>query len=437
MKVSINRDVNILYDVDVFVAGGGPAGVAAAVAAARSGATVFIAESSGAFGGAASTALVPAFMQFTDGINFVADGIGREVRNAVQETCPEDARPYCPDGIPVETLKLCYDNMVVEAGVQFRFFTNVIDVLTEEGRITHAICAGKGETFAVKAKMYVDCTGDGDLCVQAGAPYDQGDENGDTMATTLCGLWAGINWKEVVQPDSRRLEDAFADGIFTNEDRHLPGMWPVSRQIGGSNAGHVYDIDGTAADSLTKAMLAGRKQLQEYRKYYREYLSGYEQAELVISAPMMGVRETRRIRGDYQLNLDDFLSRAVFEDEIGRYCYPVDIHSSKNTNSGFKEYEKTFADLRYKSGDSYGIPYRALTVCGLSNVLTAGRCISTDRSMQASVRVMPGCFITGQAAGCAAALAAQGTCNTREISMPTLQQMLKKLGAYLPNAAEA
>lgn len=425
-----------MYDVDVFVAGGGPAGVAAAVAAARNGATVFLAEGSGAFGGAASTALVPAFMQFTDGVNFVADGIGREVREAVRATCTEDARPYCPDGIPVETLKLCYDRMVTEVGVQFRFFTQVIDTVVENGRITHAICAAKGGTFAVKATMFIDCTGDGDLCVQAGAAYDQGDENGDTMATTLCGLWAGINWKEVVRPDSRRLEDAFADGVFTNEDRHLPGMWPVTRQIGGSNAGHIYDIDGTAADSLTRAMVAGRLQLQEYRKYYREYLSGYEQAELVISAPMMGVRETRRIRGDYQLCLDDFFARAVFEDEIGRYCYPVDIHSSKNTNSGYKEYEKTFADLRYQKGDSYGIPYRALTVCGLSNLLTAGRCISTDRAMQASVRVMPGCFITGQAAGCAAALAARGDGDTRRISVPQLQQMLKALGAYLPNAPQ-
>jgi len=195
-------------------------------------------------------------------------------------------------------------------------------------------------------------------------------------------------------------------------------------------------VDGTRADSLTQAMLKGRIQLQEYRRYYRDYLSGYEQAELIISASQIGIRETRRIQGEYQLNLQDFLNRAVFEDEIGRYCYPVDIHSSRNTSSGYQQYEKDFSNLRYKKGESYGIPYRSLVVKGLNNVLTAGRCISTDRSMQASVRVMPGCFITGQAAGCAAALASEKGGDTRSISIHRLQQKLKTLGAYLPNVQD-
>ena len=436
MEVSIQRTLPVRYDVDVFIAGGGPAGVAAAVAAARCGSTVFLAETSGAFGGAATVALVPAFMQFTDGIHFVADGIGREIRNMVRESCPEAAKPYCPDGIPVETLKLCYDRLVTEAGVQFRFFTAVTDVIREGSRITHAICSGKGENFAVQAKLFIDCTGDGDLCAMAGASFEQGDENGETMAATLCGIWNGIHWKDVTRPDSRRLEDAFSDGVFTNEDRHLPGMWPVSNEVGGSNAGHIYNVDGTRADSLTQAMLKGRIQLQEYRRYYRDYLSGYEQAELIISASQIGIRETRRIQGEYQLNLQDFLNRAVFEDEIGRYCYPVDIHSSRNTSSGYQQYEKDFANLRYKKGESYGIPYRSLVVKGLTNVMTAGRCISTDGSMQASVRVMPGCFITGQAAGCAAALASGKGGDTRSISIHRLQQKLKTLGAYLPNVQD-
>ncbi len=433
MELTIQKNLFVRYDVDVCIAGGGPAGVAAAVAAARCGASVFLAESSGSFGGAATVALVPAFMQFTDGVHFVADGIGREIRDAIRNSCPEDARPYCPDGIPVETLKLCYDQLVAAAGVQFRFFTTVIDVVRDGNRITHVVCSGKGENFAVCAKVFIDCTGDGDLCAMAGAPYEQGDENGETMAATLCGLWNGIRWQDVVRPDSRRLDDAFADHIFTNEDRHLPGMWPVSKSVGGSNAGHIYGVDGTQADSLTQAMLAGRRQLQEYRRYYREYLTGYEQAELVVSASQIGIRETRRIQGDYQLKLQDFLDRAVFKDEIGRYCYPVDVHSSRNTSSGYQKYENDFANLRYQKGDSYGIPYRSLTVTGLDNTLTAGRCISADRSMQASVRVMPGCFITGQASGCAAALAAKGKGDTRGVSIHQLQQQLKRLGAYLPN----
>ena len=110
------------------------------------------------------------------------------------------------------------------------------------------------------------------------------------------------------------------------------GMWRIKEGITGSNAGHIYDVDGTDSDSLTGAVLAGRKQVQEYRTYYRDYLNGYEKMELMVTAPRIGIRETRRILGEYVLNLEDFMRRAVFDDEIGRYSYPVDIHAGKNTH---------------------------------------------------------------------------------------------------------
>ncbi len=431
MFLQYNKNIDIKYSVDVFVAGGGPAGVAAAVSAAENGASVFLAESFGAFGGAGVNALVPAFMQFTDGVNFLAGGIGKRVRDYIRANCPEEYKKYCPDSIPVETLKLCYDNMITEAGVKFAFFTQVSDVITEDSRIKYVICTAKGEVFAVKADMFIDCTGDGDLAALAGAEYDKGDESGEMMATTLCALWNGIEWKNVQRPDSRRLKDAFADNVFTNEDLHLPGIWPISSTTGGSNAGHIYDIDGTKYDSITTGMIEGRKQLLEYRKYYKEYLSGYEGSEPIISASYLGIRETRRIKGDYILNVEDFLSRAVFEDEIGRYAYPIDIHSGKNTTQGYNEYAKKFAELRYQKGESYGIPYRSIIVGGIDNLYTAGRCISADRSMQASVRVMPCCFITGQAAGTAAALAAKNNCDTRSIDVTALQDILVENGAFI------
>lgn len=431
MDIPYQKALPVKYDVDVFVAGGGPAGVAAAVSAAEQGASVFLAESFGSFGGAAAHALVPAFMQFTDGIRFLAGGIGRRVRDYIRENCPETSKKYCPDNIPIETLKLCYDEMILNAGVQFAFFSHVSDVIVENGHLRYAVCTAKGETYAVKAKLFIDCTGDGDLAFLAGASYEQGDENGDMMAATLCALWNGIDWSRVVRPDSRRLDDAFADGVFSNEDRHLPGIWPVSTTTGGSNAGHVYDIDGTRADSLTRGMIEGRRQLREYRRYYKNYLSGYEDAELVVSATQIGIRETRRITGDYILNIEDFLSRAVFNDEIGRYAYPIDIHSGKNTSAGYAEYEKKFAQLRYGKGESYGIPYRSLLVKDFDNLLTAGRCISADRSMQASVRVMPCCFITGEAAGIAAALAVASDGNARHVEISRLQEKLLELGSAL------
>lgn len=435
MRLNYSKELEIKYDVDVLVVGGGPAGVAAAVSAADEGASVFLAEEYGAFGGSGVKSLVPAFMQFGDGENFLTGKIAKKVREYIKNNSPDEYKKYCPDSIPVEVLKRCYDTLVSEAGVEFSFFTHLSDVVTEGSRVTYAIFNAKGQSFAVKAKIFIDCTGDGDLAYYAGAEYKQGDESGEMMAATLCALWNNIDWGNVVRPDSRRLDDAFKDNIFTNEDRHLPGIWPVSTSTGGSNAGHIYNVDGTDADSLTKGMVEGRKQLLEYRKYYRNYLSGYENSEPIISASQIGIRETRRIIGDYILSVDDFLSRATFPDEIGRYSYPIDIHSGKNTKAGYKEYEKKFAELRYKKGESYGIPFRALTVKGFDNILTAGRCISADRNMQASVRVMPCCFLTGQAAGTAAAMTCQ-TGDVRKIDIKNLQKILIKNMVYLPNCKE-
>ena len=449
MDITYSKQLSVRYDVDVFVAGGGPAGIAAAVSAARQGRSVFLAESFSAFGGAAVTMLVPAFMTFGDGERFLAEGIGREVYDKIGAEAFPRYRKYCPMSIPVETLKRIYDDMVTEAGVQYLFHTNVIDAVTENGRIEYVICAAKGSVFAVKAKVYIDCTGDGDLAYYAGADCEYGDENGRTMATTLCGIWTDIDWSRVRQPDGRRLDDAFADRIFTNEDRHLPGMWPLMAEtkdddgvgcpngLGGSNAGHVYDVDARDAASLTAGIVKGRRQLLEYRKYYREYLDGYENAELVYSASYLGIRESRRIVCDYKMVIDDFRRQAVFEDEIGRYSYNIDIHSPTNDKAGYETFIRDHTSLRYKRGENYGISYRALAVAGIENLLTAGRCIGTDRYMQSSVRVMPGCYITGQAAGIAAAVVcdAHGT-NIHDADVHEIQKRLVGIGAYLPNYRE-
>lgn len=448
MDLTYTKKLDIRYDADVFVAGGGPAGIAAAVSCARQGKRVFLAESFSAFGGAAVTMLVPAFMTFGDGEHFLAEGIGREVYDRIGAQAFPTFRKYCPNAIPVETLKRIYDDMVTDAGVHHLFHTNVIDAITENGRIHYAICSAKGSLFAVKAKVFIDCTGDGDLAYYAGAEYEYGDENGRTMAATLCGIWSGIDWSRVQRPDRRKLEQAFADGVFTNEDRHLPGMWAISEEtadengvrvpngLGGSNAGHIYDVDAREAASLTGGIMEGRKQLLEYRNYYRTYLEGFENAELVYSAAYLGIRESRRIVCDYRMVLDDFINRAVFDDEIGRYCYPVDIHSSTNDKIGYETYHKDHTSLRCRPGESYGISYRALAVRGIENLLTAGRCVGADRYMQSSLRVMPGCFITGQAAGIAAAVACDAqNADIHQADVREIQSRLRAFGAYLPNPA--
>jgi len=149
---------------------------------------------------------------------------------------------------------------------------------------------------------------------------------------------------------------------------------------------------------------------------------------------VMGIRASRRILGGYVLCVDDFLKRAVFEDEIGRYCYPVDIHPASPDAEAYRQFEKEYhSELKYKPGESYGIPYRILLPEGLNNVLTAGRCVSADNYLQASIRVMPGCYITGQAAGTAAALAVSGGTLARGVDIARLKDRLRLNGAYLPN----
>ncbi|MFO7898249.1 MAG: FAD-dependent oxidoreductase [Planctomycetota bacterium] len=433
--MKIERDVPVRHEVDVFVAGGGPAGCAAAVVAARQGRSVFLAEAHSCFGGMGTAGLVPAFMQFSDGEHLCAAGLGEEIL----ETLRAAGGTGTPKNLAIkaEVLKRVYDGLVTDAGVDFTFHTALIDVATDGDRVSHAVCAAKSGIFAVEAKMFVDGTGDGDLAAWAGAPFEKGDENGDLMPGTLCSLWADVDWETVRsgggKPERERVSEAIADGVLSQEDYHLPGMWRVGENVGGGNIGHTFGVDNTDERSITEALIRGRELVPEYEQYYKEYLDGYEEMKLMATGSLLGIRESRRITGDYVLCIDDFKERATFDDEIGRYSYPVDIHPTRPGREEFERFTDEWETLRYKKGENYGIPYRSLTPQGLANVLVAGRCISADRAMQGSVRVMPGCYITGQAAGMAAAIAAEQDTSARGFGIGLLQGRLKEIGAFLPN----
>ncbi len=400
------KQLDTKYTVDVFVAGGGAAGVTAAIAAARQGKSVFLAEATGAFGGLGTSGLVPAFAPFGDKTTVYSRGIGFEIRKQVSKEYPLDSY-WTP--INAEELKRTYDKAVKDAGVKFSFFTTVCDVVARDGHIEYVVCTAKSGMFAVKASIYVDCTGDADLCALAGGEFEYGDSEGEVMPGTLCSLWhlpESPNKRN--QPQNAFIEQAHRDGVLTYEDRHLPGVFRHPSGLTGGNIGHLFGLNPTDEKSLTDAMIWGRYSATEYERYYRDYLTGYENMELYSTAPIVGVRESRRVVCDYMLNVQDFINRASFEDEIGRYCYPVDIHVKATDKEAYekfcKQYEK---ELHYSDGESYGIPYRCLVAKSFDNLLTAGRCVGTDRHMQASIRVMPGCFITGQAAGAAAALSSK------------------------------
>jgi len=434
--VTFQRSIPIRHEVDVFVAGGGPSGVAAAVAASRQGRSVFLAERHTCLGGMGTAGLVPVFMQFSDGENMLAAGIGEEILTKLRQA--GGTGPDSKFTINAEVLKRVCDDLLLDTGVDFTLETQLIGVEKEDDRVSLAILAAKSGLFAIKAKVFIDCTGDGDLATWAGAPFEKGGEEGDLMPGTLCSLWIDVDWKAVNAGgrwrDDGRLEEAFKDRVFTHEDRHLPGMWRVGEHLGGGNIGHTFGVDNTDERSVTEALIWGRKSILEYERYYKEYLKGFEKMKLVATGSLLGIRESRRIMGDYVLNLEDFEKRATFEDEIGRYSYPVDIHASRPDSASYAKFEEEFKTLRYGKGESYGIPYRVLVPQKLSNVLVAGRCVSTDRYMQGSIRVMPGCFITGQAAGVAAAISAENGVSTRGFPVSDLQNRLVKMGAFLPNS---
>lgn len=442
LTIRIERSLPVRHEVDVFIAGGGPAGCAAAVAAARQGKSVFLAEGQACLGGMGTSGLVPAFMQFGDGINFLAAGFGEELLDrliAYGGTTPPADPAHRTGGysIRAEVLKRVYDDMLQEAGAAFTFHTNLIGVEAADGRVHTALLWAKSGLFAVKAKVFIDGTGEGDLAAWAGAPFEKGDAEGTMMPGTLCSLWANVDMDAYqgsgIGPQNTFVEQAYKDGVFSYCDKHLPGMWKISDTVGGGNIGHTFGVDATDERSLTEALLWGRKSMLEYEAYYKRYLKGFEQMELVSTGALLGVRESRRIMGDYVLCLDDFKSRASFPDEIGRYSYPVDIHVSRpNDEADYQRFVKEITEMRYEQGESYGIPYRSLVPRDLSNVLVAGRCLSADRFLQASVRVMPGCYITGQAAGMAAALAVDAGGDVRAIAVEELQRRLRGMGAYLP-----
>lgn len=443
--LTFSRSIPVRRTVDVFVAGGGPSGVAAAVTAARAGASVFLAEGATCLGGMGTSAGLPMFCSPTDGVNLTSAGFGSDVYERLEAaggTLPETR------GKPVgqflfafnpEVLKRVYDDLAVESHVDFSLQTQFLDVQREGSRVQAAVCSGKSGLFAVQARQFVDATGDGDLCACAGAAFRKGDEHGEMQPPTLLSLWSNIDWAKAnangcgVWQYEKKLPQAIADGVFTVPDRHLPGLIPISARAAWGNVGHLFGTDGTDERSLTQAYVRGRKLVLEYERYFKQYHVGFEAMELLGTGALLGVRETRRIQGDYELNLADFQRRAVFEDEIGRFSYPVDLHATRPDQETYEKFEREFAELRYKAGESYGIPYRCLLPKGLDNVLVAGRCVSCDRHIQGSLRVMPACFITGQAAGMAAALAAGSERLPRQLDVEALQECLASMGAYLPN----
>lgn len=443
--MKLDRNLPLDDSWDVIVAGGGPAGCTAAIAAAREGARTLLVEATGMLGGMGTAGLVPAWCPFTDKEKIIYSGLAERIFKASKCT-PYNDDPNWLDWVTIipEELKTIYDDMVTEAGVEVFFFTQVCGVETDAGVVSAVLLANKAGITAASARAFVDCTGDADLAAWAGAPCVKDDE---LQPSTHCFALGGVDEQGFRDGpnlhggnDNSPIYDILASGEYPEiPDNHCCSNLQGCNTVG-FNAGHLW-IDATDIKQLSAAMMQGRKIAKAFRDALAKYVpEAFVNAYVEQTAPLLGVRDTRRIVGDYVLNVEDFKQRRSFEDEIARNCYFVDIHTTRaeqkiEQRAAFAEHRKR--QLRYEKGESHGIPYRCLIPQGLSNVIVAGRSISTDHTVQGSTRVMPVCLAVGEAAGLAAAMAAgRDTPDTRAVDTEVLKKRLRGYGAYLSDVRE-
>ena len=447
MNIRFSKEVPFNDRYEVIVIGGGPSGCAAAVAAARGGASVLLLEATGALGGMGTSGLIPAWCPFSDGTKVIYRGIALEVFEKAKASM-KHVKSEDTDWVPIdaEALKRVYDEIVGEAGVTVLFHTQAVSVVAEEQRIDYIAVANKAGITAFRGRVYVDCTGDADMAAMAGLPFEYGDERThEVQPATHCFTLTNVDeyhyqhlpFLHMSNPDCAVYDIAKSDRYPLITGAHCCNSLLGPRTIG-FNAGHIWNVNSTDPLSVSKALMTGRQLAYQFHQGLKEYLpETYAASHLTATAALMGIRDSRRIIGEYKITLDDYIQRRSFPDEIGRNCYFLDVHYTKEERDRVMKGESNGEEGReaYSAGESHGIPYRSLIPKGIDNLLVAGRSIACDHKVQGSVRVMPVCLVTGQAAGTAAQLACEAkgaseSIEMRNIDIDYLRSRLQKDGAY-------
>lgn len=429
-------------DYEVIVVGGGPSGCAAAIASARRGAKTLLLEATGCLGGMGTSGLVPAWCPFSDYEKIVYRGIAEEIFTAAKEGMTH-VKPDDLNWVPIdpERLKIVYDRKVTEAGADVLFNTFFCSVEAENGAVKTLICANKAGLVAYKAKVYIDCTGDADLAAWAGAEILPLEEGESYQLATHCFQLSNVDmqayksgpWLHPNNPESP-IHSIVASGNYDIPDTHFCNNQVYPNTIG-FNAGHIDGVDSTDPHTVSRAMMRGRALAHEIKRALADYQpKTFADAKVSLTAPSLGIRESRRILGDYYLTAEDYLARRSFEDEICRNSYYLDVHRKKGEKKLLPDGtpDPKYQSHRYAKGESHGVPYRCLTPKGLSNVLVAGRSISADRPVHGSTRVMPVCLCMGEAAGKAAVLAKDmTTVDVHKVDVKELRRQILEDGGYI------
>lgn len=417
------RDIPIKYNVDVLVVGSGPAGIGAAISAARNGAKTMIIEQQGNPGGISTTGMMSHWSGDT------TSKIYKEILD--RSVAMNDPGFYNEDSptINPEKLKLLYFEMLEEAGVRMQMYTFASDVIVENNKVKGVIVESKSGREVIMANVVIDASGDGDVAAKAGAEYHMGRESdGKMQPATLMFKVGGVDTDRAVFPGS----------FETTAETEKGEIQALGREHLEAPAGHVLlyrstlpgvvtcnmtnciDVDGTKVEDLTRAEIVCRRQMYKIEKFLREYAPGFENCYIISSASLIGIRETRHFVGEYTVTEEDILEARCFDDWILKEArFAFDIHNTVGSGLDANGVIKKFPQKK-----GYTIPYRALVPKKIDGLLLAGRNISGTHVAHSSFRVMAICVAMGEAAGLAAAISCKDNCNVRDVDVKKIQSKL-------------
>jgi hypothetical protein len=440
------RNTPVIGDYEVVVLGGGPAGISAAAAAARAGRSTVLLERYGFLGGAGTAAGLSTFCglhanihgDIRQVVHGIADGILARLEHMGGLSAPHlcFANRIRAQAYDISAYKIAADELLGAAGVKILFHAFAVGALKRSEReIDTLLIESKSGRAAIRGRIFIDCSGDGDLAAWAGAAYEIGDAAGNVIYPSTMFRINGVDpakagraWETIpklmleAEQQGRRFP---RKGAIVRPQKN-PIEWRANlTQIRNPDGSAVSGID---VEQMSYGEIEGRRQCWDVFEFIRNVAPGFEHAYIVEIAPQLGIRASRRVVGEYMLNESDILECASFPDSIGVNGWPVEAHVSGNVVIKFP-----------KIPESRGynqMPFRMIVPRGIDNLLVAGRCASMTHEGQSSARVSGPCFVMGQAAGTAADMALASGAAPRAVDVPLLQRRLQADGAFLGEAEE-